>query len=208
MHRREREIGPVEHSVAGDVGDEQVANLRESGRARGSSVSPDPVRPAMGRDHRRSPLRAGRRARESAGRRRPLRSYGRKPRDLRPRGCRSRRARPRRRASAAPGRACGTRRRPAASARCAAASATSRSCWRGSRARAPSRSTSALRSRRRRRRLPAPPRDRPNKPVSRAKSPCCEANAAAADEVDGGEQDHDCRNALRKRLPAADERSG
>ena len=33
-------------------------------------------------------------------------------------------------------------------------------------------------------------------------------HAATPDQVDGGEQDHDARNASRKRLPAADDRSG
>ena len=35
-----------------------------------------------------------------------------------------------------------------------------------------------------------------------------EPHATAADKVDGGKQDHDARNALRKDAPAADERSG
>ena len=35
-----------------------------------------------------------------------------------------------------------------------------------------------------------------------------EAYAAAANQVDRGEQDHDARNAARNRLPASEERSG
>ena len=73
----QREVRPVEHPVAGDIGDQQVAHLREAGRAPRRAS-----RPIRSSSHGSRPSasrpRAGRRAQASAGRRRSRRSCARR----------------------------------------------------------------------------------------------------------------------------------